>query len=97
MIIEIEVPILDTNDEYEEITVSFEGEPEWENDSYDDEFGTVKKDSYPSMAMNGDVKWDKTKYTSEINEKIENWYKIHIDYVEGKFCRQLEKQSDPGY
>lgn len=81
--------------EFEVIEVKFEAFPKYEDDSYDDEFGTVKLQ--PRPIVDEDATWDKTIYNEQQNTIIQNWVNTHYDYIEDKFCREFEKQSQPDY
>lgn len=62
-----EITLIDTSDEYVGLEVEFSGEPSWGNDSYSDEYGTVEKNSYVTMANSGNIEWDKTLHTDVEN------------------------------
>ena len=87
--IDIEYPA--ENGDIDWVEVYFEAEPEWENDSYDDEYGTVSFDDYPILSE--DAKWDESLYTKKENEIITEWYKKNWKQVEDIFCKQFVKDS----
>lgn len=85
------------------LEVELEGEPHWENDSFDyagthathGQSGTHHLPSY--TILDSDVEWDKTLYTSEQNIIIQNWVNTHTSLIEERFCNKLEEDSEPGF
>jgi hypothetical protein len=87
----IDVEYTAENGDDELIEVEFEAYPEWENDSYDDEYGTVALDDY--AAINDDAKWDESRYSEKQNEIISNWYTKNWKKVYDMFCQQFVEDS----
>lgn len=105
MEIQFTVEYIDENGEDQYIdNVELFGEPRWDNPSFSysgshcthGQDGICELPSYTTMD-DSDVTWDKTLYTDSQNEIIQKWVTEKTDYIEGKFCRELEKQSNPEY
>lgn len=68
--------------------VEFEGYPYWDNDSYDDEYGTVAVESHATMA-DEDIFWDYSKYTISENKIIQAYLDNHDNFMD--ICKDLEQ------
>lgn len=88
-LIEIEFP----NDIYKE--VEFEGDPEWQDDSFDYApahctHGKRGTHHIPKYLTLEDATWDDGKYTEEENKAIQNFYDKHFSEIERRFCELAE-------
>lgn len=88
-----EIEIVNAKVELDYLEVEFEAYPRWENNSYDDEYGTVKMSSYASLEHYGSPTWDKSKHTPEENKLIEA-YALSNEFsdLEDRFCEQFQSE-----
>jgi hypothetical protein len=99
MTIEFGIPIIDTENDYDELVVEIDGNPRWENDSFDyagthctgGRSGTHHLPSY--TILDEDVEWDKTKYGDATNLLIQKWVEKNQDFISDRFCHQLNVNS----
>lgn len=87
----VEIEYKDANGEYDYIDVVFEAEPEWDNDSYSDEYGKVILDDYP--VLNDNPTWDESLHTEEENKIIKKWSEENWKELSDKFCSQFVKDQ----
>lgn len=84
MNIQAEIPFNDSS-----LVVNFSGQPRWEKDTYNNQFGPNPVGKY--LTMEGrKIEWESDEYTEEENKAIGDWL-FHYDnwsVVENKICKE---------
>jgi hypothetical protein len=80
------------------LEVEFEGYPKWDNDGYQDEYGTAKDREYVTMANSNEVTWNKSLYNDHENSEIQKWlYKDeyrNLKHIEIDLCAIFEDEQN---
>ena len=85
----------DSNGEDQYMEVEFEADVFMEDDTYDDEFGTVDFQPYP--VLYDCPSWDKGLYTFSENWIIAIWLMANLKYVNKQFCNQYIDDNKTDY
>ena len=83
MTITTQIEFIDNEGDWDCFDVELEGNPVIEDDSYDDEFGTVVKPPY--FMMDGDVTWRRKDYTDIQNAQIADYLKANEKAINDLF------------
>ena len=83
MIIETQIEFIDDQGELDCFDCELSGNPVIQDDSYDDEYGTVKIEKY--FTMDGDITWKRKNYTDLQNCQIADYLKANQKGIEELF------------
>ncbi len=75
------------------LTVTFEAFPEWNDESYTDEFGVVRFKPVPYLEQY--PTWDRKSFTFFENLRILGYLMDNLKKIEGKFHQMLIEETIP--
>jgi len=87
--------VIEIDNEENQLGVILEAFPVWMDDSYDDEFGTVKVEPYPFLESV--PLWNASIYTHSENQAIAQYLIDNAKSIEEQFANLLREETIPDY